>query len=221
MTREAYHTALKALEGEVMQMAETVQNTVRDAVSALRARDLVRSKQIVDDDVIIDRLRFDIEEKGLLLLATQQPMASDLRVIAAILNIITDLERIGDHAEGLAKISLAIGNTPLVKPLVDIPRMAEKGLSMLERSMKAFLERDAEASRRLGQEDDEVDALHDRVYQDLIGIMIRDPQTITGATYLLWAAHNLERIADRATNIAERVVFMVTGKMEEINVSSY
>jgi len=221
MPREAYHAALKELESDVMQMAEMVIRAVKDSVQALRTRDLARSKQLVSEDVLINRKRFEIEGKALLLLATQQPMAGDLRVLAAILNIITDLERIADHAEGIAKISLAIGSSGLVKPLEDIPRMAQIGISMLERAMKAFLERDVETARRLGNEDDEVDALNDRVYQELIAIMIRDPQVIEGATYLVWTAHNLERIADRVTNIAERVVFMVTGKMEEMNVSSY
>ena len=221
MTREAYHAALKELESDVKEMADKVIRAVKDSVQALQARDLARSKQLVSEDVLINRQRFDIEGKCLLLLATQQPMAGDLRVLAAILNIITDLERIGDHAEGIARISLAIGSAELVKPLEDIPRMAEKGISMLERAMKAFLERDLATARRLGKEDDEVDALNDRVYQELIALMIRNPPVIEGATYLLWTAHNLERIADRVTNIAERVVFMVTGKMEEMNVSTY
>ncbi len=157
----------------------------------------------------------------MLLIATQQPMAGDLRAIAAVMNIITDLERMGDHAEGIAKISIMIGDEPLVKPLIDIPRMAEKAISMLERSLKAFIERDVKTAREICNEDDEVDALYDQVYRELILLMIDDPKIIKGATYLLWVAHNLERIADRVTNIAERIVFMVTGKMEEINVSKY
>jgi phosphate transport system protein len=221
MTREAYHAALNELESDVKEMADKVIRAVKDSVQALQARDLARSKQLVSEDLLINRQRFDIEGKCLLLLATQQPMAGDLRVLAAILNIITDLERIGDHAEGIARISLAIGAAELVKPLEDIPRMAEKAISMLERAMKAFLERDLATARQLGKEDDEVDALNDRVYQELIAVMIRNPQVIEGANYLVWTAHNLERIADRVTNIAERVVFMVTGKMEEMNVSTY
>ncbi|MFQ5466453.1 MAG: phosphate signaling complex protein PhoU, partial [Thermodesulfobacteriota bacterium] len=152
---------------------------------------------------------------------TQQPMAGDLRILAAIINIITDLERIGDHAEGIAKISVAIGKKPLVKPLEDLPKMADQGRSMLERCMKAFVDRDVEAAKAICHEDDVVDELYDKNYQELIHLMVKDPGLITDATYLTWAAHNLERIADRVTNIAERVVYMVTGKMEEMNVSKY
>jgi len=148
-------------------------------------------------------------------------MAIDLRTIAAILSIITDLERIGDHAEGNAKINLMIGSEPLVKPLIDVPRMNEMGLSMLERALKAFINRDAKTARAICDEDDEVDALYDQIYRELLLLMIENPKKIEGATYLIWLAHNLERIADRVTNIAERVVFMVTGKMEEVNVSKY
>jgi phosphate transport system protein len=148
-------------------------------------------------------------------------MAVDLRVLAAVINIITDLERIGDHAEGIAKINISIGEEPLVKPLRDLPRMSEIGLSMLDRCMKAFVNRDIEAAKKVCNDDDEVDALYDQTYRELLLIMIENPRTIHGATYLIWAAHNLERIADRVTNIAERVVFMVTGKMEEMNISKY
>ena len=148
-------------------------------------------------------------------------MAVDLRTIAAILSIIADLERMGDHAEGNAKINVMIGKEPLVKPLIDVPRMAEKGLSMLDRVLKAFINRDAAQARAICDEDDEVDNIYNQVYKELLLLMIENPKKIEGATYLIWLAHNLERIADRVTNIAERVVFMVTGKMEEVNVSKY
>ena len=169
----------------------------------------------------INRKRFEIEEKCLLLLATQQPMASDLRIIAGIMNIITDLERMGDHAEGIAKINLMMGDEPLLKPLVDVPRMADKTREMLRRTLDAFVARDAEAAKKLASEDDIVDELYNTVYRDLLDIMIGDPTTVSRATYLLWVAHNLERIGDRITNICERIVFMVTGQMEEMNVSKY
>ena len=221
MTREAYHKALKDVQDEVLRMADKVGKALKDSMEALKQRDLETSKRIIREDIVINKMRFDIEDKCLLLIATQQPMAVDLRVLAAVINIITDLERIGDHAEGIAKINIAIGEDSLVKPLVDIPRMGEKGLSMLERCMKAFVDRDIESARRICNEDDEVDALYDQIYGELLLIMIEDPRTIQGATYLIWTAHNLERTADRVTNIAERIVFMVTGKMEEMNVSKY
>ncbi len=221
MTREAYHRALKGVQDDVMNMASLVSKALRDSIEALQQKDFETSKRVIDDDNIINRKRFDIEEKCLLLIATQQPMAVDLRVLAAIINIITDLERIGDHAEGIAKINIAIGDEPLVKPLRDIPRMSELGLSMLERCMAAFINRDIEAARQVCNDDDEVDALYDQTYRELLLVMIENPRTIQGATYMIWAAHNLERIADRVTNIAERVVFMVTGRMEEMNISKY
>lgn len=221
MTREAYHRALNSVQDDVMKMADMVSKALKDSMEALKNRDFETSRRIIDDDNIINRKRFDIEEKCLLLIATQQPMAVDLRVLAAVINIITDLERIGDHAEGIAKINMSIGEEPLVKPLRDIPQMSELGLSMLDRCMKAFLNRDLDAARQVCYDDDEVDALYDQTYRELLLVMIENPRTIQGATYLIWAAHNLERIADRVTNIAERVVFMVTGKMEEMNISKY
>jgi phosphate transport system protein len=156
-----------------------------------------------------------------MLIATQQPMAGDLRVLAAVLHMVTDLERMGDHAEGIAKINLLHGDQPLLKPLIDVPRMAELARDMLRRAMDAFVARDVEAARAAALADDEVDALYDQVYHELVMFMVSDPTTIERATWLLWTAHNLERIADRATNICERVVQLVTGRMEEINVSKY
>jgi len=221
MTREAYHKAIRDLEGEVQQMASMVSTAVREAMDALKNRDLEASRRIVHNDIMVNRKRFEIEERCIRLIATQQPMAVDLRVLAAIINVITDLERIGDHAEGTAKISLAIGDAPIVKPLVDLPKMTEKAVSMLERCMKAFLDRDIETAKKICDEDDEVDAYYDQIYKDVVLLMIDNPKMIKDATYLIWAAHNIERIADRVTNIAERVVYMVTGKMEEMNVSKY
>lgn len=221
MTRVAYHKALEELENELMVMGEMVAKAIKDSIEALKKRDFEMSKGIVKNDLLINKKRFEIEERCLQMIATQQPMGIDLRTIAAILSIITDLERIGDHAEGNAKINLLIGNEPLVKPLIDVPRMTEKGLSMLDRVLKAFISRDAAQARAICDEDDEVDALYDQIYRELLLLMIEDPKKIEGATYLIWLGHNLERIADRVTNIAERVVFMVTGKMEEVNVSKY
>jgi phosphate transport system protein len=155
------------------------------------------------------------------LIATQQPVASDLREIIATLSIVRDLERIGDYAEGIGKIVLMHGDEPLVKPLIDIPMMTQIAVKMLRGSLDAFVKRDAKMARAICSEDDEVDRLYDRVYHDLLGHMIKDPSTITRATYLIWAAHNIERSADRATNISESVVYLVTGIPTELNVSRY
>ncbi len=221
MTREAYHKALNNLQDEVLEMADMVANAIKKSVESLQKRDMNASRVIITNDSLINKKRFAIEEKCISLIATQQPMAVDLRVLTSILSIITDLERMGDHAEGIAKISLLIGDESFVKPLIDIPRMADIGLSMLDKCLKAFVNRDVEAAKLVCNEDDTVDALHDQIYRELLLLMIENPKIIHQATYLTWVSHNLERIADRVTNIAERIVFMVTGKMEEMNVSKY
>jgi phosphate transport system protein len=190
------------------------------AIEALQNRDLTLARQIIDDDKKINRKRFEIEEKCIQLIATQQPMASDLRTIVSVLNIITELERIGDYAEGNAKITIMIGNEPPLKPLIDIPRMADKTVDMLNRSLTAFINHDADAAMKISAEDDFIDNLYDQVFRELLTFMAEDPKTITRATRLIWVTHNLERSADRVTNICERIVFMVTGKMEE-NTSLY
>jgi phosphate transport system protein len=147
-------------------------------------------------------------------------MASDLRRLAAVLQIVTDLERMGDYASGIARICIDIGDQPHIKPLIDIPRMAEKSVSMLRRSLDAFIERDVAAAESIAREDDEVDDLYQQVYRELLTIMLANPRTIDQATRLLWAAHNLERVADRVQNICERVVFVVTGRMQELSRGS-
>jgi phosphate transport system protein len=219
--RSQFHAQLERLQEDLLVLASMVDKAVGRSVESLKKRDREASTQVIHDDELINRKRFEIEERALLLIATQQPMARDLRVIASVIHIVTDLERMGDHAEGIAKINLLHGDQPLLKPLIDIPRMAEKCRDMLRRAMDAFVAHDAEAARAIAAEDDEVDALYDRVYHDLVMFMVSDPKTIERATWLLWAAHNLERIADRVTNICERVVFLVTGRMEEMNVSTY
>ncbi len=221
MTRETFDKELKDLQDDVLVLGSMVDKAIDRAIESLKKRDLEESRRIMADDLTINHKRFDIEEKALLIIATQQPMARDLRFIAAVLSIITDLERMADHAEGIAKINVMLGDEPLVKPLIDIPRMALKSREMLRGALDALVARDAEAAKRVAGEDDEVDALYDQVYRELLMLMIQNPSTITRATYLLWAAHNLERIADRITNICERVVFTVTGRMEEMNVSTY
>ncbi len=220
-TRATFDRQLAGLKDEVLILGSMVDKAIARSVEALKRRDRNESEIIISDDMKINRKRFEIEEKCLLLLATQQPMASDLRVIAAAMSIITDLERMADHAEGIAKINLMMGDEPLLKPLIDIPKMADKSRDMLRRSLDVYVARDAEGAKRLAAEDDEVDELYNRVYRDLLDIMIKDPNTVTRATYLLWVAHNLERVADRITNICERIVFMVTGQMQEMNVSKY
>lgn len=219
--RTAYHKHLREIQDEILTMGSMVQKGINRSIIALRNRDLITAQQIIEEDTLVNQKRFEIEEKCIQLIATQQPMASELRIIVAILNIIIELERIGDYAVGIAKIVIIIGDEPPLKPLVDIPRMAEKTTDMLQRSLEAFIDRDAEAARRICAEDDEVDHLYDQIVRELLTFMAEDPKTITRATRLIWVAHNLERCADRVTNICERAVFIVTGKLEEIGASKY
>ena len=221
MMRESFRSFIRELEKEVMGMGEMVVAAINRSVDALKGRDMESAKKIIADDELINRRRWDIEEKCINLIALQQPVATDLREIIAILNIITDLERMGDYAEGIAKIVLMLGDEPPIKPLIDIPRMATLGVGMLKRSLDAFVNRDAAAARAICNEDDQVDVIYDQVYRELLTFMIEDPRTITKATCLIWAAHNLERIADRVTNICERIVYLATGSMQQINVSRY
>ena len=221
MVREAFRENIKELERELIDIGQMVIRALTRSVEALKSRNKNEAKKIIGDDLLINKKRWDIEERCINLIATQQPVATDLREIIALLNIITDLERMGDHAEGIAKIVIMLGDEPLVKPLIDIPRMADKTVGMIKKSLEAFVKRDAKTATAICDEDDEVDRLYDQVYRELLSFMIEDPTTITRATYLIWTAHNLERIADRVTNICERIVFLVTGTMEEISVSKY
>ncbi len=221
MGRKTFRENMKALEREIISQGELVNVALDISVEALRNLDVKKAEKVIKDDSIINRKRWDIEEQCINLLATQQPVATDLRELIAVLSISTDLERMGDHAEGIAKIAIMHDNKPLVKPLIDIPRMAEKASDMLMRSIEAFINKDVETAKAICFEDDEVDMLYDQVYRELLSFMTEDPTIITRATYLLWATHNIERIADRVTNICERIVFLVTGSMEKVKVSNY
>ncbi|MDO8750049.1 MAG: phosphate signaling complex protein PhoU [Dehalococcoidia bacterium] len=221
MPRVDFDVHLRALQDDLLVLGSMVEKAIAKAVDALKRRDLKVSRQVIQEDDYIDQKRFVIEEKCVELIATQQPLARDLRKLIAFLHISVELERIGDYAEGIGKISLMMGEEPTLKPLIDIPRMAEKAIDMLRRSMDALVNRDIGEAMAVCKSDDEVDALYDQVYRELLTYMIQDPKTIQRATYLLWVAHDLERAADRATNVAERVIYVVTGKMTEINVSKY
>ena len=221
MTRTAFERQLTEIQEDMLVIGGMVESATQRAVDALKNRDVELAHQIIADDVKINRKRYDTEEKCLELMATQQPLASDLRTIVAVLHIIVDLERMADHGEGIAKIALMLADEPPLKPYIDIPRMAQKGIEMLRASLQAFNLRDTQRARAICDDDDEVDALYDQVYRELLTFMIQDPRTIQRATYLIWVAHNLERIADRVTNICERVIFLVEGRIQELNVSNY
>jgi phosphate transport system protein len=215
--RSGFHRELERLQDEVLILGSMVDKAITRSVDALRMRDVDAARTLRAEDVLINRKRFEIEEATLLQIATQQPMASDLRRLAAILHIVTDLERMGDYAAGIAQICIEIGDQPHIKPLIDIPRMGDKAVSMLRRSLDAFVDRDVAAAEAIAGEDDDVDALYQQVYRELLTIMLANPRTIDQATHLLWVAHNLERVADRVQNICERVVFVVTGRMRELS----
>jgi phosphate transport system protein len=219
--RPSFQRALSRLQDDVLDLGATVERAIERAVVALSDFDRIAARQIVDDDQQINRERVRIEEQAIELIATQQPMARDLRTIVATLAIVTELERIGDYAEGIAKVVLLHDRRPLPGPLADLRVMAETARSMLRRGLVAFAQADASAARAIATEDDAVDALHERVYRELLGAMLADPSTFDRATWLLWVAHNLERSADRVTNICERVVYEATGSMEQMNVSTY
>lgn len=218
MVREKYGRELQRLEDDILVLGSMVEDALIDAVDALKRRDLESARTVIAGDRPINQKRFDIEEDVIVLIATQQPMAGDLRTLAAILEISTELERMGDYAKGIARICLMMADSPPLKPLIDIPLMAVKVRDMLHDALDAFVRRDVELARAIPSRDEEVDHLYNQVYRELLTYIMADPQTIDRATYLLWVAHNLERTADRVTNICERVVFTVTGEMIEMDV---
>jgi len=215
--REAFERDLKRLQDDVLILASMVEKQIIEAVDGLKERSKVGARQIIVGDEHINERRFAIEMDALTLIATQQPMAGDLRTLAGVLEIITELERMGDYAKGIAKISLMIGDKPLIMPLVNISIMAEKARGMLHESIDAFIKRDVELARSIPPRDDEVDELYNKVYREILDLIFANPNNLDQATLLLWAAHNLERTADRCTNICERVVFTVTGQMVELD----
>ena len=214
--RKTFEIEIQQLKDELLLMGSMVEQQVLEAVEALKKRDIEASHRIYDADNKINAKRYGIEEQVMILIATQQPMAHDLRLLASILEVSAELERMGDYAKGIATINVRIGEDALLKPLVDIPRMAQKGADMLHRALTAFINEDVETARAIPAEDDEVDNLYKQVYRELMTFVIADPRTIDRANFLDWTAHNLERFADRVTNICERTVFIVTGEIIEI-----
>lgn len=208
---------ISRLNQDVLSLGSLVEQATLEAVDSLKQRNFEASRRIVRDDREINRRRFAIEEAVLAVIATQQPVAHDLRHLTAVLEVVTELERMGDYAKGIAEINLRIGEKPLIKPLIDLPRMAEKAVAMLHRALGAFVAGNVAEARAIPQADSEVDQLYNQVYNELVMYMISDPRTIDGATYLLWVTHNLERLADRVTNICERTIFMVSGEQLEMD----
>jgi len=217
--RKTFELEIQQLKDEVLLLGSLVEQAVLESVDALKKRDIPASQLVYDADKRINAIRYEIEEKVMVSIATQQPMAHDLRLLASLLEVSGELERMGDYAKGIARINIRMGDQPLLKPLIDIPRMTQKGTDMLHRSLTAFVNEDAAAARLIPTEDDEVDALYNQIYHELMLFVIQDARSIERANWLLWVAHNLERLSDRVTNICERTIFVATGEMKEIDIS--
>ena len=215
--RETLDRAIDGLLAEVLVQGKMVEDALRNSVEALKNQNIADAKLIYDGDQQINLKHFEIEEEVITLIATQQPMARDLRLLAAILEVTTELERMGDYAKGIARITVRIGKEELLKPVSHISPMAEVCVDLLHRALQAFFERDAEAARTIPDEDDHVDAFYNRIYRELMDLMISNPSTVDQANHLIWVAHNLERVADRVTNVCERIVFVVTGEILEMD----
>ena len=217
MPREHYDQQLRSLQDDLLRLASLVEASIRRSIDALKNQDVEEARRVIADDDLIDRRQYALEDKALLLIARQAPMAADLRMISAVISIASELERMGDYAEGIAKIAIRGANEPLLKPVADIPGMAERAQGMLHEALDAFVNRDVEAARKLAAEDHEVDELTLQVQNELLEYMQRDPGNIERALHLIFVAHNLERLADRTTNIAERLIFVVTGEVVDLN----
>ncbi len=214
--RARYDQNYAAIEDDILKMGALVQDAIRNSIESLKQRDTNLAQEVIDRDLRINDLRFKIEEACLTLIATQQPTAGDLRAVIAAMNIVVDMERMADHASGIAKTVIRMGDEPLLKPLIDLPKMADLAREMLSDSLEAFIKRDAPAAKAIAPRDEEMDLLYKAIFNELVEIMAHKPGSVERATYLLWCAHNLERIGDRAINIVERVIFMTTGDMREL-----
>lgn len=221
MTRSVFERQLAEVQEDMLVMAGMVETSITQSIEALRMRDVALARRTIENDAEIDRRRYEVEERCIELISLQAPLASDLRTIISVLHISVDLERMGDHGEGIAKIALMLADEPPLKPYIDIPRMAEVAIDMLHGSVEAYKMRDTKRAREIIDMDDVVDALYEKVYHELLLFMIDDPTLTQRATYMIWVAHNLERIADRTTNICERVVYLVEGRIQNLNVSKY
>lgn len=218
MPRTAFDTSISELKMNLLDYGTRVQRVIGEGMDTLKTRDRALAESIIQNDAHLNQTRYDLEDQCYSLLATQGPMAGDLREIISILLIAIELERIADHAKNLAEITIYMGTEPLLKPLVDLPRMAELCQLMLGRALDAFAKQDAQEAEAVAAMDDEIDNLYKQVFRELMSYIVEDPRTVTRAMNLLFAGHNLERVGDCITNIAERVIYAKTGQLEELNV---
>jgi phosphate transport system protein len=216
MTREYMDNLLKQLKDDVLILESMVREAILDGVKALMTKDKKLAKKVIKGDQEVNDKRFQIENECLITIATQQPMAGDLRTLASILEIITELERMGDYAKGIAKITKLTKSKEILPPLEYLPPMADVTVDMLQKSVKAFVDGDVETARTIPARDDEVDDYFNKIYKGLVKYMKAEPETIKLANHLQWAAHNLERMSDRVTNICERTLFIETGSIYQI-----
>jgi phosphate transport system protein len=219
MTRELLTRQFTQLNDEVLLLGSMVEQATLNAIATLKNRDVITARQVYDDDSLINDKRYAIENAIIIAIATQQPMAHDLRLLASILEISTELERMGDYAKGIAKVTIRLGDSVLPIPIKDIERMGELSVGMLHRALSAFVNEDLKTATTLPGEDEIVDTLYNNVYRGLVKEMINDPSLIESITLLLWVVHNLERLADRVTNICERTIFIATGELMELDLS--
>jgi phosphate transport system protein len=215
--RSTLDRELSEINEGLLRIGSLVDSAIERSIHSMANRDQALAQQVDADDAKVNALRFQVEEECLALIARQQPAASDLRAALAAFSIVTDLERMGDHAAGIARTVLHMGDEPLLKPLIDLPRMAETCREMLRLALQAYIERDGEKARSIVAMDDTVDGLYTQIFREILSYMLEDPQSTSRGLYLLFAAHNLERIGDRVTNIVERILFMVSGEMRELN----
>ncbi len=215
-TRSTLERELERTRQDILRLGSMVQAAIERSVRALKERDAGLAQQVIDDDLAINNLRYQIEEEGLTLIATQQPAAGDLRAVIAAMYIASELERMADHAEGIAVLAKRLADEPILKPIITIPIMAQTAQEMIRGALDAFVRSEPELARQVAQRDDEIDAMYQQLFRELLTYMLEDTKYISRATYLLWVTHNLERIGDRVTNVCERVIFMTTGRLEEI-----
>lgn len=219
MTRETLERKLNELKDEVLLLGSMVEQATLQSVRALKDRNLAASEEIYGGDKKINAKRFEIEERAITLIATQQPMARDLRLLTAMLEVITELERMGDYAKGIGRINMMLGPESRLKSPADLLSMAEVGVDMLHRALEAFVTGNAEAARSIPRDDDKVDQYFNSAQTEILRLMMAEPNNIGQINHLLWACHNLERLADRVTNICERTVFIATGELREFDAS--
>lgn len=217
MYRDVFDRELLTIREQVVDMSGLVRRALSDSIRVLKSRNLAAASELVEADEEINRMRYDIEEGCLTMIATQQPVAGDLRSIFSILEIATELERLGDYAKGIARISIAIGEKPLIKPIVDLPIMAQKACAMLEEAMGAFVSGSVELAEQVASRDMEIDQFNSQIQRELLTFIMEDPRNIAGALQLTWVAHNLERTGDRIVNICERIIFTVTGEQRDLD----